>query len=722
MLLTGPSFRRFALRVSEKELLELFFQTSLGRWEGLLERSTDFIELGSGLSYLDLMDDSGDELDSKSASVPNIDSRDVILVIQERGKLFEKSVPETSGIDVGTNDSGLIDSAIFNGERLAIEFVTRESAEYSCRILREGAFVDSSYIEETYAEFVAFVSGAHNEVTFKEIQGSAYYEDDHSLGGQLHLLLLNWPGADFGTGALEYFDADELTTLSLNDFLSDGLSVGLFKHALSMVNSGDGPYDEWSDDDKQAAQIGEIVRNNLLGNRSFYTNRKNVYPGTDVIDWFIQNNLSTSAKQAILRNKSLEMSHLNQLNLQSGERDTLITLHPSWIESKVSEVHNTISDEFVIKLYSDSGAVETLEIESNGKTLDGVRKWKTGQFVQQATKQTLLKYYGCLSDNSKLTNEAVQVNGEFEVANVSDGIWENGDIDRYLNDGQVVGREFSFAVSDLEYEAIPKSIRAEINVCRPQHEIEIYGDVIIDFFDDITLQGESCSGFISLCSPEGSSLLESLKKANERPLFLVDFVRQLQSAAENWYLAEFELAGESILEGMELEFHIGEYGSFNLNIGELSEELHGLKERLSMRNTVVFEDYPLSISLSHLDEQRMKMKEEFVLKYPFLENRFQLEGNVLSFELSKVKEISERNWTIDFLESNVDNRRSYNGLGKSLDVTLYSSLYELFRNEDGLVYFGHGNSECVVETVGQFDSRHSFILTQSGLVWSEDQG
>lgn len=720
MLLTGPSIKRSALRINEQELKEIFFQTSLGRWGVLLDRSDEFIDLGSGVSYLDLIDDSGDELDSKTASVPNMESSDVILVIQERGKLFEKNISETSGIEVATNDSGLIHLALFNDDRVAVEFIPRESAEFSCRIMHENAFIDSKYIENTYAEFVDFVNSARNEVTFKEIQGSCYYEEDHSLGGQLHSLLLTLPDADFSTGALEYFDASELITLSLNDGLSDKLAVGLFKHALSMVNSGEGPFEEWSDEDKQHAQIGETVRNNLLGNRSLYMNRNNVYTDTDVIGWFIQNNLNDSTKQAILRNKVLGLDYLRQLVHKDEKRDTRITLHPSWIESKMKEVVNSISEEFILKFYSDDGAVERVTVDVDGETFEGVRNWKSGQFVQQTTKDTLLEYYERLRGKAQLTNEHVQANGDFELGSASEGYWDDEALDEQCENGQVVHVEYSFVVSDLEHDSIPKPVQADVKVCRPEHEIEIYGEVVSEFFDDITSHDYSCSGLVSLSNPDETSLLECLKRANERPSFLVNFLKQLYSTAENWYIAEFELAGESILEGMELEFQIGGFQSFKVNIGELNEALLALQELLSLKNTIVFEDYPVKVSLMGYNAVREKMKKAFIRKYPDLENRFHVKNEILTFEISPSKEISERNWTIDFLESNVDGRRSYNGLGKALDHELYSALYELFLGADGKVYFDTGNEECVVETVGKFDTRYSFTLTKAGLYWTED--
>ena len=130
MLLTGPCFKRYALKVNEEELLSLFIQSELGIWKTILDRSEEFEYLGCGLSYLDLMNDSGAEVDSESSSVPSIDFNEKILIIQERGKVFEQSTTETNYFRAEINDAGLIDKA-FNGDEIFdIDFIPRDTPVY----------------------------------------------------------------------------------------------------------------------------------------------------------------------------------------------------------------------------------------------------------------------------------------------------------------------------------------------------------------------------------------------------------------------------------------------------------------------------------------------------------------------------------------------------------------------------------------------------------------
>ena len=138
-----------------------------------------------------------------------------------------------------------------------------------------------------------------------------------------------------------------------------------------------------------------------------------------------------------------------------------------------------------------------------------------------------------------------------------------------------------------------------------------------------------------------------------------------------------------------------------------------------MVNTYVFEDYPVKLCQENYDDDKKQLHKSFLNKYPELENRFEIVNNELMFLISESSEISEHNWAVDFLESNVNNERPYNGLGKKLDDELYADLYTLFL--DGKrVYFASTSDKCIVETVGKFDSRYSFKLDKDGLHWTDE--
>lgn len=142
-----------------------------------------------------------------------------------------------------------------------------------------------------------------------------------------------------------------------------------------------------------------------------------------------------------------------------------------------------------------------------------------------------------------------------------------------------------------------------------------------------------------------------------------------------------------------------------------------------MVNTYVFEDFPVKLCQEKYDDEKKQLHKSFLSKYPELENRFEIVNNELMFLISESAEISEHNWAVDFLESNVNNERSYNGLGIKLDGEFYTDLYTLFSNEDydGDVYFASSTDKCIVETVGKFDSRYSFKLKKDGLHWTDEE-
>ena len=454
MLLTGPIVKRYALRVKEKELFSLFIQSELGNWETILDKSEKFEYLGCGLIYLDLMNGSGDEVDSKSSAAPNIDSNEKILIIQERGKLFEQIISETAGISAEINGAGLIDKAVHGNEITGIDFIPRDTPEYSCRILHNGSFIDSKFIESTYTDFIEYVKNPDNGATFAAIYKSSYYEEDHSLGGKIHELLLSFHHADFNTEGLEYFDHRELIILSQNDSLSDSLAVGLFKQALSMINCGDGPYDEWSEAEKLKASAGETVRNNLLGNSSLYANRQNIYADTDVIDWFIENNLNTVTQQAILRHKDIGFSYLKKISSKFSYRVLSVTHHPAWIKAKIDEVNNSISDSFEVTIFAYNGVTENVEVEYEGERFEGTRIWRYGDFTQKIGKAQLLEYYQLIQNNSIFTHENLQANGDFELGTVRDGYWEDDSMYEPYQNGDIEDFEYIFDVTDIDFREI----------------------------------------------------------------------------------------------------------------------------------------------------------------------------------------------------------------------------------------------------------------------------
>ena len=140
-----------------------------------------------------------------------------------------------------------------------------------------------------------------------------------------------------------------------------------------------------------------------------------------------------------------------------------------------------------------------------------------------------------------------------------------------------------------------------------------------------------------------------------------------------------------------------------------------------MQNTYVFEDFPVRLCQGDYNEEKRKLYESFLIKWPDLESRFDIVDDELLFTISNDSQISERNWTVDFLESNVNKERTYNGMGIKLSEDLYRDLYELFCDKDGDIIFESTSDHCIVETVGKFDSRFSFKLKKDGLYWTDEE-
>ena len=139
-----------------------------------------------------------------------------------------------------------------------------------------------------------------------------------------------------------------------------------------------------------------------------------------------------------------------------------------------------------------------------------------------------------------------------------------------------------------------------------------------------------------------------------------------------------------------------------------------------MKNTYVFEDYPVKLCLEDFNENKNNLKEQFIARYPELEERFEIINGELMFLISETSQISERNWAVDFLESNANGERPYNGLGISLSEEIYKDLYHLFL-DSGYIFFASSSDKCIVETIGVFDTRCSFKLKEDGLYWTIEE-
>ena len=139
-----------------------------------------------------------------------------------------------------------------------------------------------------------------------------------------------------------------------------------------------------------------------------------------------------------------------------------------------------------------------------------------------------------------------------------------------------------------------------------------------------------------------------------------------------------------------------------------------------MKNNYVFEDWPVKLCLEKFDSAKINLKDEFAKKYPELKDRFEVLNKELMFTISKESEMHEHNWSVDFLESNVNEGRPYNGLGRKLSEEIYTDLFQLFC-DNGNVFFASSNDNCIVETVGEFDSRCSFKLKNDGLHWELEE-
>ena len=147
-----------------------------------------------------------------------------------------------------------------------------------------------------------------------------------------------------------------------------------------------------------------------------YSNRKNAYADTDIIDWLIENNLNKVTQEAILRNPELSISYLKKISDKFNYRVLSVTNHPSWIKTKMDEVNNAISDSFEVTIFAHNGVTEKVEVEYEGERLDGTRIWRYGDFTQRIGKSQLLEYYQLILNNSIFTK--MKMNGDFELGTV----------------------------------------------------------------------------------------------------------------------------------------------------------------------------------------------------------------------------------------------------------------------------------------------------------------
>ncbi len=138
-----------------------------------------------------------------------------------------------------------------------------------------------------------------------------------------------------------------------------------------------------------------------------------------------------------------------------------------------------------------------------------------------------------------------------------------------------------------------------------------------------------------------------------------------------------------------------------------------------MKNHYLFDEAPVKIWLNPTTDNTEHALKKFIYKYPELSNRLEVLRDELFFLISEKNYISEHDWAVDFLESNINGARYSNGEGNELSAEFYKDLFELFQ-ENGKIYFDSGNAFCAIETVGEFDCRYHFRLSEEGLSWEED--
>jgi hypothetical protein len=140
----------------------------------------------------------------------------------------------------------------------------------------------------------------------------------------------------------------------------------------------------------------------------------------------------------------------------------------------------------------------------------------------------------------------------------------------------------------------------------------------------------------------------------------------------------------------------------------------------SLRNIYVFDEDPVTLLIEYNSDVEKKL-EEFKKKYPHLIDRFSISNSELLFTISYERQISSQNWTINFLESNLNYGRHTNDEGSALSYEFYKDLFNLFKDNEEEVCFGNtGDTECAMATVGAFDCQYAFKLVEGGIEWRED--
>jgi len=408
----GPTLKRYILQGNPEELKTMFFQLQLENYSAVREGIDKLELIGEGASYLDLMNESGEELDSNSGNAPNVDTENMIIVIDERGDSFNIEIPEDQPLNTSTNVAGLLNNVKVNGDDNSVAFIPKSDTSYTCKLMLNGEYVNSDFIKQTYEDFLNFISANQDSIAFNAIYKSIYYEEDYNYGDKIHNILLGYKGCDFPTSAFSIFEDEDFMKLSLNPDLSDNLAVNLFKRALNMINAGEGPYEEWNDSEKREAQLGEKIRNNLLGNPSFYRNRNSVFEDMDVISWFIEKNLNLDTLSAILKNEELELSHLNSIEFKNYDYYELITQHPKYVnepsEYKLSTSRTTIVEDVAGDIDMDS-FIELF--------MDGHETWDETIFESFYDFDNLWHEYGALGAVDELItpdNKVVPLDGKVD--------------------------------------------------------------------------------------------------------------------------------------------------------------------------------------------------------------------------------------------------------------------------------------------------------------------
>ena len=142
-----------------------------------------------------------------------------------------------------------------------------------------------------------------------------------------------------------------------------------------------------------------------------------------------------------------------------------------------------------------------------------------------------------------------------------------------------------------------------------------------------------------------------------------------------------------------------------------------------MKNIYCYTDTTETISLeTDYDTSLEKNIFQFKKSYPDLSQRLIQKDGSLFFLITDKRTLQERDWAVDFLESNINNGRHTNDEGVALPISLYKDLYDLFLDKNlKKVYFNTGNAFCTIGTIGKFDCNYYFSLCSDGLFWQDEE-